>query len=84
MLSPRRIGQYTLSCDFLSDILGVVWKCHLTIPVSLYQIICQFPHQLAHMFFFVVVTVLPAKSDSDIMFCLQSYQGFIIARSLVY
>ena len=29
-------------------------------------------------------TVLPAKSDSDGMFCLQSYQGFITDRSLVY
>ena len=28
-------------------------------------------------------TVLPAKSDSDIMFCLQSYQGLIINRSQV-
>ena len=26
-------------------------------------------------------TVLPAKSDSDAMFCLQSYQGLIIDRS---
>ena len=29
-------------------------------------------------------TVLPAKSDSDIMFWLQSYQGLIINISLVY
>ena len=29
-------------------------------------------------------TVLPAKSDSDFMICLQSYQGLIINRSLVY
>ena len=28
--------------------------------------------------------VLPAKSDSDVMFCLQSYQWLIIDRSLVY
>ena len=28
-------------------------------------------------------TVLPAKSDSDVMFCLQRYQGLIIDRSLV-
>ena len=28
-------------------------------------------------------TVLPAKSDSDVMFCLQSYQGLIINISLV-
>ena len=31
-----------------------------------------------------IATVLPAKSDSDIMFCLQSYQGLRINRSLVY
>ena len=30
------------------------------------------------------VTVLPAKSESDVMFCLQSYQGLIIDRSLMY
>ena len=29
-----------------------------------------------------VYTVLPAKSDSDFMICLQSYQEFIIDRSL--
>ena len=29
-------------------------------------------------------TVLPANSDSDVMICLQSYQGLIIDRSLVY
>ena len=27
-------------------------------------------------------TVLPAKSDSDAVFCLQSYQGLRIDRSL--
>ena len=31
-----------------------------------------------------VSTVLPAKSDSDIMVCLQTYKGLIINRSLVY
>ena len=29
-------------------------------------------------------TVLPAKSDSDALLCLQSYQGLKIDRSLVY
>ena len=29
-------------------------------------------------------TVMPAKSDGDVMFCLQSYQGIRIDRSLVY
>ena len=32
----------------------------------------------------LTTTVLPAKGDSDIMFCLQSYQGLRIDRSLVY
>ena len=31
-----------------------------------------------------VVTVQPANSDSDVMFCLQSNQGIIIDRSRVY
>ena len=31
-----------------------------------------------------ICTVLPAKSDSDVMFCLQSYQGLRIDISLVY
>ena len=30
------------------------------------------------------ITVLPAKIDSDFMLCLQSNQGLIIDRSLVY
>ena len=29
-------------------------------------------------------TVLPARNDSHLMFCLQSYQGLRIDRSLVY
>ena len=29
-----------------------------------------------------IFTVLPAKSGSDVMFCLQSYQGLIIEISL--
>ena len=31
-----------------------------------------------------LITVLPAKSDSGVMFCLQSYHGLIIDRLLVY
>ena len=28
--------------------------------------------------------VIPTKSDSDVVFCLQSYQGLRIYRSIVY
>ena len=31
-----------------------------------------------------VRTVLPAKSDCDVIFCLQSYKGLIIDRSHMY
>ena len=33
---------------------------------------------------YICVTVLPAKSDNDAMFCLQSYKGLIVDISLVY
>ena len=33
---------------------------------------------------FAVCTILPAKSDSDVMFCLQCYQGLRIDRSLLF
>ena len=31
-----------------------------------------------------ISTALPAKSDSEVTFCLQSYQGLVIDRSLAY
>ena len=31
-----------------------------------------------------ITTAMPAKSDSDFMFCLQTYQGLIIDISHVY
>ena len=33
---------------------------------------------------FSACTVLSPKSDGDVMFCLQSYQGLNLDRSLVY
>ena len=32
----------------------------------------------------LIITVLPARSDSDVMFCLLRNQRLIIDRSLVY
>ena len=34
--------------------------------------------------FIINCTVVAAKSDSDVLFCLQSYQRLIINKSLVY
>ena len=53
------------------DIWSQMWDTVLDIMFSKEQLIR-------------VGTVLPAKSDSDVMFCLQSYQGLTIDRSLVY
>ena len=39
---------------------------------------------ISAVFIFNACSVLPAKSDSDDRFCLQSYQGLTIDRSLVY
>ena len=39
---------------------------------------------LLAMLVFEVTTVVPTKSESDAMFCLQSKQGLIIDGSLVY
>ena len=54
----------------------VPWTSNL--PDSTVRAKIQRDHSL------VISTVLPAKSDSDAMFCLYSYQGLIIDRSLVY
>ena len=42
------------------------------------------PEVVCSTFPVCVVTVLPTKCDSDVMFCLHSYQGLRIDRSLVY
>ena len=48
--------------------------------LSFYEIMAlAITHKITHRF-----TVLPAKSESDVMFCSQSYLGLGIDRSLVY
>ena len=67
------------------------WSHDVTFMLS--PAICFFQNEVMMMkveirsgdhLFISTATVLPAKSDSGVMFCLQSYQGFIIDRSLVY
>ena len=38
---------------------------------------------IEYLTYYCTTSVLPAKSDSNVMFCLQSYQGLKIDRSLV-
>ena len=68
---PWRMLTYKALNTFIDDIFAFVIK----MP-TLYRIGCLRDGELT--------TVLPAKSDSDVMFCLQSYQGLRIDRSLVY
>ena len=44
----------------------------------------KFPERQLVIITISITTILPAKSDSDIMFCLQCYQGLRMHRSLVY
>ena len=48
-------------------------------------LLCQQEHVFSRSgpVWLIFSTVLPAKSDSDVMFCLHRYQGLIIDRSLV-
>ena len=84
--SPAGIGLTSwllfvmFSCAFFG-VLGQVWCLIVSIPdlcLLLYFYLCSIVDQW-HVF-----TVLPVKSDSDIIFCLQNYRGLIIERSLVY
>ena len=75
-LTPRlNYVVFIFECDL--SIKGLtIWNCTVFKPLKRGLIIHQFRLQIS--------TVVPAKSDSDVMFCLQSYQGLIIDRSLVY
>ena len=55
---------------------------HVKNEMDLVPLACEVDD--VHVVIVTVCTVLPAKSDSDAMLCLQSYQGFRIHRSLVY
>ena len=63
--------KYSDFCKWYSDIT-------LSVQLSIGRVVS------AHFCMAFVVTVLPAKSDSGVMFCLQSYQGLRIDRSCVY
>ena len=56
--------------------------CELKIEKYRLQVLDQHKHSQNHVK--DRSTVLPAKSDSDVMFSLQSYQGLIIDISLVH
>ena len=49
-----------------------------------YVIIILIMVQNKNLFTCISITILPAKSDSDIMFRSQCYQGLLINRSYVY
>ena len=50
----------------------------------MHKLYIYFAHLLTYLFVYTQHIVLPAKSDSDIMFCLQYNQRLIIDISLVY
>ena len=68
------IGCYLTSCGKMAALRFMSWMGLKVLPRKEIDISSNME----------VTTVLPAKSDSDVMFCLQSYQALRIDRSLVY
>ena len=54
--------------------------------INMLELLCLYPTESKYKLTpkVAVAAVLPAKRDNDFMFCLQSYQGLIIDRSLLY
>ena len=89
---------YCIFVTFPCGVLGQVWYLYRFLIFASLLILLRMcdTYQLVYFKDYLIdftdktfyvencTTVLPAKSDSDHMFCLQSYQGLIINRSLVY
>ena len=60
----------------ITKIIGTLFYCGTNFLNTLYY---KDKHSLWQLYYFT--TVLPAKSDSEIMVCLQSCHGLIIDRS---
>ena len=75
--------KYSLTSNYLgiNTVVTVLYSEAIHIIITIHINISRF--FLVSVVVQVGNTVLPAKSDSD-MFCLQSYQGLRVDRSLVY
>ena len=80
-------GGCTGSSESILVKMPQCWKSHVKLIYRELTTVIRMMHQVSLIFqtrFQHTRTVVPAKSDSDIMFCLQSYQAFRIDRSLLY
>ena len=85
--------SWKVSLDFLWKVSPKIWNSGIILKTFMHAILRRLEHwscvwrlptnKLLKMLLYQT-TVLPAKSDSYVMFCLQRYQGLIIDRSLVY
>ena len=86
-----RLSLRSLFCLFLSDRFTQVllYVGSLTV-IAFMKIVCVCVFYIVCKNIILCIlechlpTVLPAKSDSDVIFCLQNYQGLRIDSSLVY
>ena len=79
----------TGGCTGLSESILVkmphCWKSHTLAQIhGKSMLMCMSICMLFYSIIMLLRTVVPAKSDSDVIFCLQKYQGLRIDRSLVY
>ena len=70
------LPQNALRRDFNGKCIELIEAHYLEVVVEVYI------YNVNNLIIFI--TALPAKSDTDFMFCLQSYQGLIIDRSHMY
>ena len=71
-----------MSCDE-QQYVELIWEKHIRAYLVLLFFL-DVTHTMTRDTQCGITTVLPARSDSDFVFCLHSYQGLIIDRSLVY
>ena len=83
---PQRILYFSLNIAFdLANSVVEAFNLSLHCPLKYESLVYKgFKEKTIITNILTTCTVLPAESDSDVMFCLQNYQGLIIDRSLVY
>ena len=67
----------------LQYVFNILTKYYEAIGVCFHNV-CTVNIHFIYTMLQMGLTVLPAKSDRDVMFCLQSYQGLRIKGLLVY
>ena len=83
------LSKYHIVGNHMSRLIYLVLYRHLGVTIKTFHVemhnhLVENDMQKVTLALAVKGTVLPAKSDSEDVFCLQSNKGLMIDRSLVY